>query len=126
MPAAPSCLRFRANSEKPSSADNVRVIESGRLVAEPGFTGKKYGVEVERIMLLDDSGIQAIDLSLPFASDRVDEIEVISNAGETIEQQREADIETGPDPKNTGVRLFLPRRKNWEFRLRIIDVPEDQ
>lgn len=99
---------------------------SGVLEAKPGFTGDQIGVEVERVAPADGGRLQALDLNLPIASEQVDRIEVESVSGEIVELPREPEIEPGPDPRNTGIRIYLPNRKNWEFRIRIIDVPEDQ
>ncbi len=122
---ASGCAVERAPSGKESGRDGaVSVVRTGVIEARPGYTGSKFGVEVEDVSVIDDQ-LQAIDLSLPFALEEVDRIEVESVTGDFIELPREADIGPGPDPRNTGVRIYLPRRKNWEFRIRIIDTPED-
>ena len=100
------------------------LLRSGVIEARPGYTGSKLGIEVEGVSVVGDE-LQAIDLNLPFSAEQVDSIVVESITGEVVELPREVDIEPGPDPKNTGVRIYLPKRKNWEFRIRIIDAPED-
>jgi len=101
------------------------VVLTGVLEAKPGYTGNKFGVEVENVSVTGGGEVQALELSLPFAAEEVDRIEVESAEGEAVVLPREVEIEPGPDPKNTGIRIFLPKRKNWEFRIRIIDLPED-
>ncbi len=100
------------------------VMRTGVLEAQPGYTGSKFGVEVESVSNISDE-VQAVDLVLPFTAEQVDLIEVETVNGEVVDLPKEVDIESGPDPKNTGIRVYLPKRKNWEFRIRIIDTPED-
>ncbi len=100
------------------------VVRTGIIEARPGYTGSKFGVEVEDVSVIDDR-VQAVDLTLPFGVEEVDRIEVESVTGDFIDLPRQAEIGPGPDPKNTGIRIYLPKRKKWEFRIRIIDVPED-
>lgn len=102
------------------------IVRTGVLQAQPGYTGRKLGVEVEDVSIVDDGQVQVIELNLPFATEGIDDIEVESVTGEIIELPREAEIEPGPDPENTGLRIYLPKRKNWEFRIRLIDLPDDQ
>ena len=100
------------------------VMRTGVLEAQPGYTGSKFGVEVESVSNISDE-VQAVDLVLPFTAEQVDLIEVETVNGEVVDLPKEVDIESGPDPNNTGIRVYLPKRKNWEFRIRIIDTPED-
>lgn len=120
------CASKRSPSTAAERAAAEKTVMSGVLEAKPGFTGDEIGVEVERVVPVDGGQLQALDLNLPLASDRVDRIEVESVSGEVIDLPREPEIEPGPDPRNTGIRIYLPKRKNWEFRIKIIDVPEDQ
>lgn len=45
--------------------------------AQPGYTGNKFGIEVEDVCTISDE-VQAIDLTLPFAAGQVDLIGVES------------------------------------------------
>lgn len=100
------------------------MVRTDVLEAKPGYIGNRFGVEVEDVSVIGDQ-VQAVDLNLPFSAENVDRIEVESATGEVVNLPREVDIEPGPGPNNTGVRIYLPKRKNWEFRIRIIDTPED-
>ena len=120
------CASERSPSAAAERAAAEKTVMSGVLEAKPGFTGDEIGVEVERVVPVDGGRLQALDLNLPLAAERVDRIEVESVTGEVVELPREPEIEPGPDPRNTGIRIYLPKRKNWEFRIKIIDVPEDQ
>jgi len=128
IPLVSILLLAACAADRPYSTSDVDlsppeiVLESGVLEAKPGYTGNKLGVEVESVSTVGDD--LAVDLNLPVASDRVDRIEVETITGQAIELPREVEIEPGPDPRNTGIRIFLPKSKQWEFRIKIIDMPE--
>lgn len=98
---------------------------SATLEAVPGFTGDKLGIEVEQVTPVEGGKLQAIDLNLPMEPVMVDRVEVLTPEGKLIEQQREAEIVPETDERGVGLRIYLSKRKNWEFRLRLIDLPED-
>lgn len=130
IPSVAILLLAACAADRPSSAAGADlmppeiVLESGVLEAKPGYTGSKLGVEVEGVSAAGND--LAIDLNLPVAVEQVDRIEVESITGRVIELPREVEIEPGPDPRNTGVRIYLPKSKQWEFRIKIIDMPENE
>ena len=101
------------------------MTRSGVLEATPGFVGSELGIEVEQVEAVDD-GLWAIDLSLPFSAQQIDRIQIEAANGKVIELPRAVEIESGSDPNYTDVRVYLPRRKNLEFRVRLIDLPDNQ
>ncbi|MDH3220863.1 MAG: hypothetical protein OEO19_15120 [Gammaproteobacteria bacterium] len=123
-----SCYGHKARRTGHADAPPPRLaeVETANLRAVPGYTGDRLGAEITDISNLPGEDTQAIGISIPIESGRVDRIEVVSPEGEPIQQQREADILQQGDGNNVGIRLFLPKRSNWEFRLRLIDVPDDQ
>ena len=100
------------------------ILESSLLRAEAGFTGNRLGVEVDAVTPLDGQDLQAVDLSVPLAAGRIDRVDVLAPSGEIIEQPAESRIDPGPG-EQTGIRIFLPGSKRIQFRLRLIDLPED-
>ena len=102
----------------------ITEVETGNLQAIPGFSGGRLGAEITSISVVPDEDIQAIDITVPFPVERVDRIEVISITGDPIQQDRQAQILQDREPNKVGIRLYLPKRKNWEFRLRLIDEPD--
>lgn len=100
------------------------ILESSLLRAEPGFTGNRLGVEVDAVTPLDGQDLQAVDLTVPLRAERVDRVDVLAPSGELIEQPAESRIDAGPG-EQTGIRIFLPGSRNLQFRLRLIDLPED-
>ncbi len=99
-------------------------IESGDLRAEPGYTGERIGVRILGVTDLPEEELQAIDLDVPLDAERIDRIEIFSPGGRPIEQSKDAEIRPLPDPDNTGIRIYLPKRNGLEFRIKLIDDPD--
>lgn len=119
------CAAGQARAQTTEDENQTQsVTRSGMLEATPGFTGSKLGIEVEEVEIVGGD-LQAIDLRVPFGAPRVDRIEIEAANGKVIELPREAEIEPGSDPFSTDIRVFLPRRQNLQFRIRIIDLPDD-
>jgi len=118
--------KARRTGHADSPPPRLAAVESANLRAVPGYTGDRLGAEITDISNLPGEDIQAIGISIPIEFGRVGRIEVVSPAGDPIQQQREADIVQQDDGKNVGIRLFLPKRKDWEFRLRLYDDRDDQ
>lgn len=97
--------------------------DSGLLQAEPGFRGDRLGVEVERVTETEDGRLE-IDLHLPLQADMVDEVEVLGPRGRPLDLGKEPQIRPDDDERGVGLRLFVPKSSNLEFRLRLIDLPE--
>ena len=100
-------------------------IESGDLRAEPGYTGDRIGVRILGVTDLPDEELQAIDLDVPLDAGRIDRVEIFSPGGRPIEQSKDAEIRPLPKPDNAGIRIFLPRSKDLEFRIKLIDEADD-
>lgn len=113
-----------ACSAKRSNTPGRVERESGALEAVPGFTGDRLGIVVEQVIVEGDGESQVIDLNLPLPLEQIDEVEVLTPSGDEIEQKQEAEIAAEPDERGVGVRLYLPKSRKWEFRLRLIDLPE--
>lgn len=110
-----------ANAPPPT----LQEIESGDLRAEPGFTGDRIGVRILGVTDLPEEDLQAIDLDVPLDAGRIDRVEIFSPGGRPIEQPKDAEIKPLADPDNAGIRIFLPKRKDLEFRIKLIDEPDN-
>ncbi len=110
-----------ANAPPPS----LQAIESGNLRAEPGFTGDRIGVRILGVTDLPDEELQAIDLDVPLDAGQIDRVEIFAPGGRPIEQPKDAEIKPLPNPDNAGIRIFLPKRKDLEFRIKLIDEPDN-
>ncbi len=116
-------LQACASVPKPVTTTTERVTST--LRPEPGFTGSRMGAEVEEVFISDDERFQVIDLLLPLDPEVVDEIQVESASGQPVDLRKKPEINPEQDGQATGVRLFLSRDKKWEFRLRLIDNPDE-
>ncbi len=104
---------------------SLQEIESGNLRAEPGYTGDRIGVRILGVTDLPDEDLQVIDLDVPLDAGQIDRVEVVSPGGRPIAQPRDAEIRPLPDPANAGIRIFLPKRKDIEFRIKLIDEADN-
>ena len=104
------------------SPPQTRILESGYLEPTPGYRGNLLGAEVVDTEINADR--QMIEINLPIDPDQVDQVRVVSPAGERLEQYREPEILRNYENNNVGVKIFLPQQKNLGFRLRLIDNVE--
>ena len=109
-----------ATPEK-SAPPPPKVYRTGMLKAVPGSTGDVFGSEVERVRILSDETMQAVEVSIPVPPDKIDQVEVISSSGNEVIQLREAEIEPSVNADGTDVTVYLPRNRKLQFRLRLID-----
>ena len=103
----------------------VTVLETDTLQAKPGHTGKLLGASVETSKSDPGSDQQIIEINVPVNPDQVDEVQVISESGETIKQKRAAEIIRNYESDNVGITIFLSKEKNMSFKLRLIDNIEE-
>ena len=105
--------------QTPSSSE----IESGFLEARPGYTGNVLGAEVEKVTIDEAQQSQIIEINLPIDPDEVDRIQVLSVSGKPIPQDKTAQIVRDYENDNVGIKLYLPMKKDWVFKLKLIDEP---
>lgn len=99
------------------------IVETDVLETEPGYRGEVLGAEVIGKQPADD--YQAVEITIPVDPDTVDRVGVVAPTGEEIKQKRAAEIVRDYENNNVGIKIFLPGRKDWEFRLRLIDQEGD-
>ncbi len=110
-----------SSTENPAHTSPSSTMETGLLQARPDYTGDILGARVERITVDETSHIQIIEISVPIDPDRVDQINVISDSGELIRQDRTAQILHDYENNNVGIKIYVPEQKNWVFKLKLID-----
>jgi len=111
---------------KKSAPPPPKVYRTGVLKAVPGSTGDVFGSEVERVRVLSDETIQAIDISVPVPPEQVDQVEVISSSGNEVTQLKDAVIEPAANSGGSDITIYLPRSRKLQFRLKLIDTfPEN-
>lgn len=116
-----SCSSTKNLSGKPVPAPPNSSLETDTLKAKTGYKGKILGASVEESKIGPAGEVQIIEINVPIDPDQVDRVQVVSPTGETIKQQRAAEIMRNYESDNVGVTIFLSKDKNWEFKLRLID-----
>lgn len=101
-------------------------MDTGFLENTPGFKGELIGAEVEDVKFNTDGDYQVIRVSVPVDPDSVDTVKVFTESGEPIPQPREAEIVKNYENERVDMLIFLSKRKNIGFRLRLIDNLSDQ
>lgn len=111
---------------KSLAADVPLIYETDWLHTEVGSTGKKIGATVEHVDQGRGDETTVIDLSIPFGNpDSIDTIQVISReTGKPVIQRKQAEWIKDNESDIHELRLFLNKKSNFEFRLRLIDSPE--
>ena len=122
----PGCASVPDKAEAaatPSPAPEA--IETGMLEAKPGFVGDVLGAEVTEMDTTGDT-MDVISVTVPVEPGQIEVVRVIAPSGNIVEQEKPAEL--SPDYQNhrVGVRLYLPKRKNWEFKLRLVDPNADR
>ena len=104
----------------------VSYVDTGYLENTPGFKGELIGAEVEDVKSIADAEYQSIRVSIPVDPDSVDRVRVFTESGQLIPQAREAEIVKNYENERVDMLIFLTKRKNISFRLRLIDNLDDQ
>ena len=122
---------FQACSIDKNPTDNqlarppVISLETDYLKIRPGYTGEILGAKVIDSYFASDGGEQIIEINVPVNPDQVDSVQVISPIGETVKQNKTAEILRNYESGNVGIILFLSNEKNLSFKLRLIDTFEE-
>jgi len=101
-------------------------LETGYLETKPGFTGNVLGAEIKNISIGDKQETQIIDVILPIDPDDfdIDRVKILSKSGKPIYQDKSALIFEDYENDNVGIKLYLPKKKNLMFKLKLIDESE--
>lgn len=108
--------------ESPTSAStrpSIDYLETGYLENTQGFVGDVLGAEITRISESDQ--FQIIEIDVPIDPVDVDHVRVLSKSGEVIQLDRTSEIIRDYENNNVGIKLYLPKQKNWVFRLKLIE-----
>lgn len=99
------------------------VIETGSLSAESGDVGDLIGAEVKSV---DTEGQQGsvVYVVVPVDPEKVDMVEIYDAAGEMIPQLSQPDLIMDYPDDRVGVKLHVKKKRGFEFRLRLIDLPD--
>ena len=97
------------------------ILMSDVLKLESGYTGNVLGAQVLDVTATEDHDVQLVEVQIDIEPEKVDRVQVISTAGVPIKTDRKAQILRDYEQNNVGIKLYLPRQKGWQFKLRLID-----
>lgn len=98
------------------------VAETGYLELEQGFVGDKLGAEIESIAVDEAGEFQTININIPVENPGdINQVLVIGPAGNTVPQLKPAKISRDYSSNDVGVKLFLSKKKNWVFKVKLVD-----
>ena len=103
--------------------ENASVIETGYLYTEPGDVGDLIGAEVTSV---DSEGQEEtfVQVLVPVGPEKVDRIEIYDLSGNKIPQMSQPDLLRDYPDDRVGVKLHMKKKPGFEFRLRLIDIPD--
>jgi len=101
-----------------------KAVETGELQPERGARDEQTGAEIVDTESLGD--LQSIEVKVPAKVDEVDEVQVIDSSGQQYRLTREAEIIQDTETGDVGIKFEVPKSKNLNFRLRLIDHPDDE
>ena len=101
-----------------------KAVETGELKAEPGARGDKIGAEIVNTESLGD--LQSIEIKVPVKPEEVDEVQVIDSSGQQYRLTRDAEVIQDTETGDVGIKFEVPKSKNLNFKLRLIDHPDDE
>jgi hypothetical protein len=113
-------------SANPNNTPFLSTIETDVLQAEPAYTGNVLGAKIKQVTIDEKNQIQIIDISVPINPDKVNHIQVLSPSGDVVKQDKTAQILRDYENNNVGIKIFVPRKQNWVFKLRLMENPEAQ
>lgn len=98
------------------------VTESSLLSAEEGSSGTAIGAVVEEVHLSDGGTVLLLSVPEDLPTDQ--KILLITPEGNELPQSKKAVIVDSYDEGRTGIRLFVDRKEQFEFRLRLMDISD--
>jgi hypothetical protein len=98
-------------------------VETGALQSKRGSKGDKIGAEIVGTEKLGD--LQSIEIKVPMKAEEVDEVQVLDESGQEYRLTRDAEIIRNTQTGDVGIKIEVPNSNNLNFRLRLIDHPDD-
>ena len=119
------CVSSHDSRKAVPPPSDITILDTGYLESTPGYTGSVLGAEIIGVSNIIGEELLMIEVSVPVDPEQVDEVRVISPSGNTIKQEKEAEILRDYENNNVGIKLFLPKQQKWGFTLRLIDSAKD-
>ena len=100
-------------------------LDTGYLQATPGFKGDVIGAKVESVDTSPDGQFDTIAISVPLDPQQVDQVQVISGSGKIIKQPSAVEVVRDYENNKVEIRFLLSKQNNFGFKLKLIDLPDD-
>jgi len=110
------------NNLPPSMATG---LDTGYLQATPGFKGDVIGAEVESVKTSPDGQFDTIEVSVPVDPQQVDQVQVITGSGKIVKQPTAVEVIRDYENNKVEIRFLLSKQKNFGFKLKLIDLADD-
>lgn len=62
-----------------------------------------------------------IDIHIPFDPDKVDRIQIVTESGRVLKNNRIAEVIKDYENDSISIKFYLPKQKKWVFKVRLID-----
>lgn len=97
--------------------------DTGEMVTTPGHRDEQSGAEVISSETIDDE--ELVEIRLNIDPDQVDDVEVMTSDGDSVNLSREARIVQDYENNNVGIWIRVPTEEKAGFRLKLIDNADD-
>jgi len=97
------------------------IAETTFLKAKEGYIGDQLGAEVKDVVVVPDSKMRLVEVYIPYDPARVDSIQIVTESGNTLKQDRIYQVIKDYENDNLGIKFYLPKQKNWAFKIKLID-----
>ena len=122
---APGPQIAHAQEQEGSVPEGAKVLETSVLRNDVGFTGDALGAEVIAVTP-GENDTEVINIVIPVNPEDVDEVRVTRPDGTPFTKKRTMEISLDHENDEVGVVLRLNKKDRLGFRLKLIDLPDDQ
>ena len=114
-----------AQQQNDSAREGARELETSVLQRVAGFTDDKLGAEVIAVTP-GEGDTEVVDIVIPVNPDDVDQVRVTKPDGTPFKKKRIVEISRDHENNEVGVVLRFNKKDRLGFRLKLIDLPDDQ
>lgn len=114
-----------AQAQDDSAREGARELETSVLQKVIGFTGDELGAEVIAVTP-GEGDTEIVDIVIPVSPNDVDQVIVTRPDGTPFKKKRIMEISRDHENDEVGVVLRLNKKDRLGFRLKLIDLPDDQ
>ena len=109
------------DSHQQKDTASKTIAETTFLRAKEGYTGDQLGAEVKKVSVDQEAEVRLVEVHIPYDPDRVDNIQIITESGKPLNRDSIAEVLNDYENDNIGIKFYLPRQKNWVFKVKLVD-----